>query len=77
VRLFRRAPGYLDTTLYNDRDDSERCFTIDRWVSEEAYRRFRIEFADEFERLDGLGEKLTQEEIKLGEFRYRDLSNSG
>jgi heme-degrading monooxygenase HmoA len=68
VRLFRQAPGYLETHLYRDRSDEARYLTIDRWESEDAFRRFRARFADEFERLDGEGEDLTLEETSLGEF---------
>jgi heme-degrading monooxygenase HmoA len=68
VRLFRQAPGYLDTHLYRDRDDRDRYVTIDRWESEEAFRRFRAKFAEEFKRLDSEGEDLTLEETPLGEF---------
>ena len=67
VRLFRRAPGYMDTNLYRDRNDVERYVTIDRWESEEAFRDFRARFAEEFERLDRDGEHLTLEETPLGE----------
>lgn len=68
VRLFRQAPGYLGTDLYRDRDDEDRYLTIDRWESEEAFRAFRVRFAEEFERLDNAGEHLTLEETSLGEF---------
>ena len=36
VRLFRQAPGYLDTHLYRDRNDGDRYVTIDRWDVEPA-----------------------------------------
>ena len=74
VRLFRQAPGYLDTHLYRDRNDSDRYVTIDRWESEEAFRSFRARFAEEFERLDSDGEHLTLEETPLGEFGPGDMS---
>jgi len=67
--LFRRAPGYLDTQLFQDRNESGRFITIDRWESEEAFVGFRADFAEEFDRLDRLGEGLTVEESALGEFR--------
>ncbi len=73
VRLFRRAPGYLDTQLYRDRNDGDRYLTIDRWESEEAFRSFRARFAEEFERLDSEGERLTLEETPLGEFEPGDI----
>ncbi len=68
VELFRRAPGYLDTQLLRDRDESNRFITIDRWESEEAFVSFRTRFSADFDRLDRLGEGLTIEESALGEF---------
>jgi heme-degrading monooxygenase HmoA len=67
IRLFRQAPGYVDTHLYRDRNDGDRYVTIDRWVSAEAFKDFRASFADEFERLDRDGEHLTLDETPLGE----------
>ena len=69
VRLFRQAPGYVDTDLYRDRNDGDRYVTIDRWESEEAFENFRASFAEEFERLDRDGEHLTLEETPLGELK--------
>ena len=68
VRLFRRAPGYLGTDLYADRDDETRFVSIDRWESEAAFREFRDRFVEEFQRLDREGERLTLEETQIGEF---------
>ena len=73
VRLFRQAPGYLDTHLYRDRNNADRYVTIDRWESEEAFRGFRARFAVESERLDNDGEHLTLEETPLGEFGPGDV----
>lgn len=68
VALFRQASGYLDTQLLQDRDEADRFITIDRWESREAFTKFRDRFADEFARLDSLGEKLTLDEAIIGEF---------
>lgn len=68
IDLFRRAPGYLDTELLRDRNDPGRFMTVDRWESEEAFLNFRDRFAEEFDRLDRLGELLNMEETALGEF---------
>jgi hypothetical protein len=46
---------------------------VDRWESEEAFRSFRARFAEEFERLDSEGERLTLEETPLGEFEPGDI----
>jgi heme-degrading monooxygenase HmoA len=69
VALFRKAPGYLDTQLLEDRSQTGRFVTIDRWESEEAFSNFRAKFGDEFDRLDQLGERLTVRETPLGGFR--------
>jgi heme-degrading monooxygenase HmoA len=68
VRLFRTAPGWLETRLLQDRDRPKRFLTIDRWASEEAYRTFRRERAAEYDAVDAEGEGLTLEEHALGEF---------
>ena len=68
VALFRRAPGYLDTQLLLDRNQAGRFLTIDRWESRVAFTSFRDTFAEEFNRLDHLGEQLTSHEVLLGEF---------
>ena len=68
VALFRQAPGYLDTQLLQDRTQARRFVTIDRWESREAFTAFRLDFADEFDRLDGIGDQMTSNEVLLGEF---------
>jgi heme-degrading monooxygenase HmoA len=68
VRLFRRAAGYRDTTLYRDRADPGRYVTVDRWRSREAFDVFRARFAAEFEALDARCEALTLREREVGRF---------
>lgn len=68
ARLFRRAPGYLDTQLYRDRRLAGRYLTVDHWRDEAAFRAFRREFAAEFETLDRACEGLTRREAHLGDF---------
>lgn len=68
VRLFRRAEGHVETRLYRDRNDPCRYATIDVWETEMAFRRFRADFAEEFESLDAACEALTRSERSLGEF---------
>ena len=68
TRLFRRAPGFLETELLRDRRDPSRFATIDRWESESAYRAFRERFAGEYETLDARCAGLTEEERCLGDF---------
>lgn len=66
-RLFGRAPGYLGTDLYRDRQQATRFVTVDRWASEAAYHGFRSAFAADYEALDRSCERLTRREASLGE----------
>jgi heme-degrading monooxygenase HmoA len=66
--LFQGAPGYRNTTLYQDRRHPDRYLTVDIWESEDSFRTFRAACAAEFERLDRACEEFTLEETPLGEF---------
>ena len=68
VVLFRKAAGYIDSTLLHDRNDPNRFITIDRWVSRDAHDAFRRAFAREYADLDARCEQLTARESSLGEF---------
>jgi heme-degrading monooxygenase HmoA len=68
VALFRRSPDYLGTLLLRDRRRPQRYLTIDRWRSEEAYRRFRDEHDAQYREIDRLCEALTAREVSLGEY---------
>lgn len=68
ARLFRVAPGYLDTVLLRDLDRPDRYVTIDRWESEAAFRAFRELHASEFEALDARCAALTISEKEIGRF---------
>ena len=68
VRLFRRGTGYLGSELLQDRANSLRYLTIDRWESIEAWRAFRSRFAQEYEQLDRELEGLASREAALGEY---------
>lgn len=72
VRLFRTAPGHLETRLLRSRARPEIFLTIDRWASESAWREFRDAHAAEFEAIDTLGASLTLSERLLGEFDEAD-----
>ena len=67
-RLFRRAPGYLQTELLQDTTNPKRYLTIDHWESEAAQRAFREKFAIEFSQIDKACEQLTESETLLGHF---------
>jgi heme-degrading monooxygenase HmoA len=68
VRLFRRAPGFVETRLLIDRADPGRYVTVDRWQSEEAYRAFRDSHAAQYAELDAECGKLTRAETFLGAY---------
>ncbi|MGD8379404.1 MAG: antibiotic biosynthesis monooxygenase [Gammaproteobacteria bacterium] len=67
-RLFRQAPGYIETLLLHDRESRLRYITIDRWRSLEDYKAFRRDFAGEYLRLDEQCAALTTRETSLGEY---------
>src|SRR5436190_19384744 len=68
VRLFRRDPEYIRTECLHDLDDPARFMTIDFWRSREACAVFRERFRREFDSLDQSFERLTLQEVHLGDF---------
>ena len=64
VRLFRTAQGFLGSELMRGTDGM--YLTIDRWVSEDAYRAFRDAQAEAYAAVDAHGEALTIEETLIG-----------
>ena len=67
VALFRQHPGFLGTSLFQDRANPLRYVTIDRWRSKDAFQDFRTQFAAQYEALDALCEGLTTKESSLGQ----------
>jgi heme-degrading monooxygenase HmoA len=68
VALFRKAPGYLETLLLQDRANPLRFITVDRWESAEAHRAFQSAFVHEYAELDVRCAHLTAQEVSLGAF---------
>ena len=68
ARLFRRAEGFIETALLQDRTAERRYLTIDRWQSAEAYEAFRRQFAAQYGELDRQCETLTVSERCIGAF---------
>jgi quinol monooxygenase YgiN len=66
VQLFRQASGYIETLLLRDSTSPHRF--IDRWDNDEAYRRFRWQFSQQYAALDRRCEELTVRETLIGEF---------
>ena len=68
ARLFRTADGFLGTTLLKGDGEPPEYLTLDRWVSREAYERFRREQDASFTALDRRCETLTALEEEVGEY---------
>ncbi|AHX16372.1 hypothetical protein CH75_15085 [Dyella jiangningensis] len=68
VRLFRHAPGFIETRLLRDTDEPTRYLTMDRWESRDAYDDFTRRFAAEYRTLDAQLEGLARSETRLGAF---------
>ena len=66
--LFRRADGYLETLLLQDREIPGRFVTIDRWASQAAHDAFVAAFRKEYDALDRACEALTDDEANLGSY---------
>ena len=62
-QLFRKSEGYLGTELMRGTDGT--YLTIDRWVTEDAYRAFTQGEATRYAELDAHCEALTIEETLL------------
>lgn len=68
VRLFRRAPGYIRSELYQDQANPQRFITVDYWESKAACDAFRVHYQHEFEDLDVRCEEFTVKEREIGRF---------
>jgi len=68
VKLFRGAPGYIETILLCDTANSLRYVTIDRWESAEAHASFRSQFSKQYEAIDRHCQGFTTGENLVGEF---------
>ena len=66
--LFRRASGYVGTTLLRDPEDGGRYLTIDVWDAAASFNRFKKDFAAEYAATDKQMEALTESERRLGNF---------
>ena len=72
VALFRKAPGYVSTTLLRDHVDPLRYLTVDVWETEEAHDAFRQQHAVAFAELDDACKALTLRELPVGRFTTLD-----
>ena len=65
AKLFRQSPGFVDVRLLRSCERPGTYFTIDHWVSIEAFQEFRRGFATQYEELDRRCEGLTSKETRL------------
>jgi len=68
AQLFKRSPEYLGTELLKDAYVPGRYVTVDRWVSEEAFRAFRAAHDADYEVVDRSCDSLTSGETRIGAF---------
>ena len=64
--LFRHSPDYIATEVFNDIFGHNTYLTLDIWRSEEAFRAFQKEFAEDYQRLDDLTEACCESLMHLG-----------
>lgn len=69
VKFFRSGKGYIRTQLVRDLKTAGRYLTLDFWTSREAYLRFKKENRAEYQAIDEKCLSLTENEVKVGEFR--------
>jgi len=66
--LFRTSHDYHGTELLCDAYVPGSYLTIDRWTSEEAFRRFRKEHDADYELIDRKCDALTAKETRVGAY---------
>jgi heme-degrading monooxygenase HmoA len=70
--LFRRAKGYLGTTLMKPAEAGGWWLTIDRWDSLADFEAFGHDFGNEYRALDAQLEDVAGEEEFVGAFEEHD-----
>jgi heme-degrading monooxygenase HmoA len=68
AQLFRTSPDYRGTELLRDAYIPGFYLTIDRWISEEAFRAFRRDHDADYEALDRSCDALTSRETRIGAY---------
>jgi heme-degrading monooxygenase HmoA len=68
AELFKKSRGYLGTKLIRSDILFENYATIDTWETKEDYETFLTQWKDEYEKLDGQCQELTESESHLGSF---------
>ncbi len=70
AELFGRSSEYLGTELLRDAYVPGRYITIDRWKSEEDFRKFRAQHDGDYEALDRACDSCTASEMRIGAFTF-------
>jgi len=70
ARLFGRAPGFIRTELWREREG--RYLTADHWESQDAFNRFQAAMGDEYRTLDKKLEGVAGIETFVGSFEFVD-----
>ena len=65
-RLFRQDEEFLGTDFLKCSEMNGHYITIDRWSSEDAYRKFKERMKNEIKSIDDRLSKLTDHEAPLG-----------
>lgn len=68
AQLFGSSPDYQGTELLRDAYVPGSYLTIDRWTSESAFRAFRKDHDDAYEKLDRECDTLTDRESRIGAY---------
>jgi heme-degrading monooxygenase HmoA len=68
AQLFRGSSCYRGTELLKDAYVPGGYMTIDRWVSEDAFRAFRKDNDLAYEALDRACDELTSRETRIGAY---------
>ena len=68
AQFFRTDPAYFGTELNRSQVDSQIYITLDFWVSQQAYDRFRVANSAGYHAIDARCEALTEKEVEIGRF---------
>ncbi|MBS4029640.1 MAG: hypothetical protein KGZ58_13515 [Ignavibacteriales bacterium] len=68
VTFFQKGNGYLGTELLKDNTMNRKYVTMDKWISEAAYQKFREEHINEYQSLDAQCASLTESETHIGTY---------
>lgn len=75
AQLFKKSCGYCGTNLTRDCHEPRRYLTFDFWESQDSYKKFKSQHAEEYKAIDVKCEALTETERELGKLiipRTRD-----